>query len=99
MSIFMNPESKGKLMSFIISKTLKGSDSSKPEESIKKPSFDIGSEEEEDMEDMSGSLFAAEDIMDAIKKSDAKAFNQSLTDWFNMRPAEASESYSDKEES
>lgn len=78
-------------MSFIISKTIKNDKDDSP----------MSSKEEEGEEEgeMSGSLFAAEDMMEAIKNNDAKSLNENLAKWFDMRPAESSEQYTNEEES
>lgn len=77
-------------MSFIISKTIKGDKKDSP--------MSEGSEEEGEEEEMSGALFAAEDMMEAIKNNDAKAFNEHLGKWFDMRPSESSEQYSNDDD-
>ena len=85
MPIFLTDDAKKNLMTFIVKKSM----SEKPSE--EKPQNEVEPDE------ISGSLYAAEKLMSAIKEGDAKTFDKALGEWFDMRPGE-SESYSNSEE-
>lgn len=88
MTLMLTPAAKKKLVSFMVRRSL----SPNPESEESK-----GSEIEEEGEEISGGLYAAEKMMKAITSNDAKLFDSALGEWFDMRPAEGSESHEDLE--
>lgn len=90
MPMFLSDEGKKKLMSFIVMKGFGDKKKMGPEKEM---------DEDEGCDSESGCMFASEKMMKAIKDDDVAKFNEGLTEWFDMRPSESSESYSEEEES
>jgi len=85
--MLLSPEAKKKLTSFIVMQSMSKNKESEEENT-----------EEEDISSETGSKFASEKIMEAIKSNDVDAFDKGLGEWFSMRPSEESEDYSNSEE-
>lgn len=89
MTLFLTPEAKKKLMTFMVRQSLSPSE--------KKEEGESESSSNDEPAEIPGSLFAAEKMMKAISSNDPKMFNSALGEWFDMRPSEGSEAHEDQE--